>query len=116
MTWELLQVMPRLSPTIFLGPQVQPCTLPCQTVRKEWSPLIYRSIQFSLGALHQVGQYPLRQVPAGLGDQGHPRRFIYVYSLFSNLYNWKNNTSSYQDDPEKIKNRGESHDFPDSLS
>ena len=87
-------MVPRLPPAILLEPQVwpQPCTLPYQRVNRVSPPHTREGTQFDPGGtLPQAGQYPWRQVPTGLNDQGQPRGSVYAPSSFSisDLYNWK---------------------------
>lgn len=54
-------------------------------------PFLY-SLEYSIGpgvTMPPAGQYSLRQVLAGLDEQGQPRELVYVHSFFStsDLYN-----------------------------
>lgn len=75
MNWEFLWVVPKLPPTILLGPHNQPCNLLCQILRKKQDPLpllvIILNRAQGLLCLRQ-GNIHWRQIPTCLDDQDHP--------------------------------------------
>lgn len=51
-----------------------------------------------------AGQYPLRQLPRGIGQNGSSAGYYWAHTPFStsDLLNWKSSNPSYRDDPGKM--------------